>query len=56
MEKIKISKKELEDIYDITDAVKPVEEEKEEDKNFTFEEYTESYDKEQLKEFKEDAT
>ncbi len=59
MEKIKITKKEIKDLYDVIDE-DPVSSTEEhiqgEDKNFTFEEYTESYDKQQLKEFKEDAS
>ncbi len=59
MEKIKITKKEIEELYDIQDDTleAPSEEPTQaEEKNFRFEEYTESYDKQQLKEFKEDAT
>ncbi len=47
-DKIKITKKEIEDLYDIEEQVPgPKEElvETEETKNFTFEEFTEHYDK-----------
>lgn len=50
--KIKISKKELDEIYDIEDDTvdKEVKEIEKEDKNATFEEYTEQYDKKDLEE------
>ncbi len=57
MEKIKATIKEIEEIYDIEkdpkDSTKDIPEK--ETKNFTFEEYTVQYDKDE-KEVEEDAT
>ncbi len=65
VEKLKISRKEIEEMYDIVegeieDPKTPDEiadaNRKDAEKNFTFEEYTEHYDKNQEKEFLEDAS
>ncbi len=58
-DKIKITKKELDELYDIVpagddiDFVKQVEDD--DGKNATFEEFTETYDKKQEKEFREET-
>ncbi len=61
MEKVKISRKELEEIYDVVEEVKEnqayvkeISDKNEEDnKNFTFEEYTKEVDKKLVKEFED---
>ncbi len=55
MDKIKITKKEIEEMYDITDDGKDSSPDKgdeiiEEKKNFTFEEHSEYFDKKELEE------
>lgn len=58
-EKIKITRKEIDELYDITqdeELTPPIVDEITDDmKNATFEEYTELYDKKQEKEMKENA-
>ncbi len=60
VEKIKITRKEIDELYDIEDAGldavvdKVVKED--DNKNFTFEEYTEYIDNKSSKEFKENAS
>jgi len=52
VEKIKITKQEIEDMYEVTDDTleKPSEEQTDQtEKNFTFEEYTEYFDKKDMK-------
>jgi len=53
-EKIKITKAEIAELYDITDdEVKEVVQD--DGKNATFEEYTEIYDKKQVKEIRDES-
>ncbi len=56
MEKIKITMKELTDMYDIDDSNIEIVPEKKEDNsaNATFEVYTQEYDEKQMKEMKEE--
>ncbi len=57
-EKISITRKEIEELYDITDDVKESVdkgEQQEKPANATFEEYTEYYDKNQIEVEKEDG-
>jgi len=55
-EKIKITKKELDDIYEIEEDVEKelIVAKDDQDKNFTFEEYTEHYDKNNKKQLEQD--
>ncbi len=58
-EKVKITKKELDEIYELVPDIEDSKNipEKEPDTNFSFEEYTEQYDKEHNKvELEEDAS
>ncbi len=58
MEKIKATRREIEEMYDIEDEPEhakggPDPHEAKEKKNFTFDQYTTSYDKEEVKEFED---